>query len=87
MRGFWHRHTRGLYAGAEPLYRRSLAILEKALGSEHPYVAAGLSNLALLYTDQGNYDEAVPLYLRSLKILETAFGPEHPHEAKVLTPR
>ena len=27
------------YVGAEPLYQRALAILEKALGKEHPNVA------------------------------------------------
>ena len=33
-------NSQGRYADAEPLYRRSLAILEKALGPEHPHVAA-----------------------------------------------
>ena len=36
----------GRYAEAEPLYRRSLAILEKALGPEHPDVGTALNNLA-----------------------------------------
>ncbi len=36
----------GRYADAEPLYERSLAILEKALGPEHPEVATSLNNLA-----------------------------------------
>ena len=31
---------------AEALYGRSLAILEKALGPEHPLVAQSLNNLA-----------------------------------------
>jgi hypothetical protein len=35
-------------ADAEPLYKRSLAIAEKALGVEHPDVAAALNNLAVL---------------------------------------
>lgn len=30
---------------AEPLYKRSLAIGEKALGADHPDVALSLSNL------------------------------------------
>ncbi len=41
--------TQGDYAKAEPLYKRSLAILEKALGSDHPGVATSLNNLAALY--------------------------------------
>ncbi len=31
--------AQGRYAEAEPLYKRALAIIEKALGPEHPPVA------------------------------------------------
>ncbi len=41
--------TQGRYAEAEPLHRRALAIREKALGPDHPDVAASLNNLASLY--------------------------------------
>jgi Tetratricopeptide repeat len=41
--------NQGQYAKAEPLYQRPLAIREKALGPEHPDVAASLNNLAWLY--------------------------------------
>lgn len=37
----------GQYDEARPLYERSLAIREKALGRDHPVVADSLSNLAL----------------------------------------
>ena len=53
--------AQGRYADAEPLYRRSLAIYEKALGPERPEVALGLNNLANLYMDQGRYADAEPL--------------------------
>ena len=43
-----HR-AQGKYAEAEPLYKRALAIDEKALGSDHLDVATDLNNLALLY--------------------------------------
>ncbi len=33
----------------KPLYKRSLAINEKALGPDHPDVAVSLNNLAALY--------------------------------------
>ena len=56
--------TQGNYAEAKPLYLRSLAIREKALGPEHPRVARSLSGLAVLYLTQGNYAEAEPLYRR-----------------------
>ena len=76
--------AQGKYAEAAPLYRRSLAISEKALGPEHPDVALSLNNLALLYQTQGNYAEAAPLYRRSLAISEKALGPEHPSLAPTL---
>ena len=68
----------GRHAEAEPLYRRSLAIHEKALGPEHPNVGAALNNLAELYKSQGRYAEAEPLYRRALRIVEKALGPDHP---------
>jgi tetratricopeptide (TPR) repeat protein len=39
----------GRYADAEPLFRRALAIHEKARGPDHPRFANSLNNLALLY--------------------------------------
>ena len=69
---------------AEPLHKRSLAILEKALGPEHPAVATSLNDLAKLYRAQGHYTKAAPLYQRSLVIVEKALGPEHPHFATSL---
>ena len=68
----------GRYAEAEPLYKRSLAISEKALGPDHPDVGTSLNNLAVLYQAQGRYAEAEPLYKRSLAIREKALGPDHP---------
>ncbi len=46
------------YAEAEPLYQRSLAIGEKALGTEHPYVAQSLENYAALLREIARADEA-----------------------------
>ena len=70
--------VQGKYGEAEPLYRRSLAIREKALGSEHREVAQSLNNLAGLYHAQGKYAEAEPLFGRALAINEKALGPAHP---------
>ena len=68
----------------EPLYKRSLAIQEKALGPDHPDVGALLNNLSDLYQDQGRYADAEPLLKRSLAIKEKALGPEHPKVATSL---
>ncbi len=62
-------HDQGKYAEAKPLYLRSLAIREKALGPEHPDVAESLNNLAGLYDNQGRYAEAEPLHERPLASL------------------
>lgn len=66
----------GDYAGAEPLLRRALATREKAMGSDHPYVATSLNNLALLLFAKGDYAGAEPLLRRALAINEKALGPE-----------
>ena len=66
----------GDYAGAEPLYRRALAINEKALGQDDLYVATNLSNLANLLAAKGDYAGAEPLYRRALAINEKALGPD-----------
>ncbi|HAX74953.1 MAG TPA: kinesin, partial [Cyanobacteria bacterium UBA11372] len=74
-------YQQGKYAEAIPLAQRALAIREKALGSEHPDVAASLNNLGLLYIQMGNYAQAEPLYQRALAIREKALGSEHPDVA------
>ncbi len=73
--------AQGRYAEAEPLYKRALAIQEKALGPDHPSVAKSLNNLAELYRAQGRYEEAELRYKRALAIMEKALGPEHPDVA------
>ncbi|MEM9488469.1 MAG: CHAT domain-containing tetratricopeptide repeat protein [Myxococcota bacterium] len=72
---------KGRYDEALPLVQRSLKIREKALGPDHPDVAASLNNLAILHRSRGEYDEALPLYKRSLAIREKAQGPDHPDVA------
>lgn len=49
----------GNYTQAEPLYQRALAINEKVLSKEHPYVATILNSLALLYLAQGDITRAI----------------------------
>jgi tetratricopeptide (TPR) repeat protein len=68
---------RARYEQAELLYKRALAIQEKALGPEHPNVATSLNNLARLNDEQGRYEQAELLYKRALAIQEKVLGPEH----------
>jgi tetratricopeptide (TPR) repeat protein len=60
--------TQGRYAEAEPLYQRSLAIREKALGPEHPSVATSLENYATLLRKTEREDEAEEMEARAQAI-------------------
>jgi tetratricopeptide (TPR) repeat protein len=81
LRGHTHRTswqasfgTQGDLAGAEPLYRRSLAIYERALGPEHPNTAQSMSNLAQMLRDKGGHEESANLYRRILVVGEQILG-------------
>ena len=58
----------GRYGDAEPLYKRSLAIREKALGPDHPHVAQSLENYADLLRKTGRATEASKMEARATAI-------------------
>jgi tetratricopeptide (TPR) repeat protein len=60
--------AQGKYAEAEPLHKRALKIREKALGPEHPEVAAVCENMAELCRQIGKEDEAKKFEARARKI-------------------
>ena len=62
--------SEGRYREAEPLYQRSLAILERVLGPEHPNVATSLNNYAQLLRKKGQNAEAASMEARARAILE-----------------
>jgi tetratricopeptide (TPR) repeat protein len=68
----------GEYARAEPLYKETLRIDQKVLGSEHHITATSLNNLGELYQDMGEYAKAEPLLQEALRIYRKVLGPEHP---------
>jgi tetratricopeptide (TPR) repeat protein len=68
---------KAVYSDAEPLMRLALAIAEASYGSEHPNVAAALSNLALLLKTTGRLAETEPLMRRALLISEKNYGGNH----------
>jgi CHAT domain-containing protein/Tfp pilus assembly protein PilF len=74
----------GAYAQAEPLFRRSLEILEARRGKDHPAVASSLNLLALLSRDMGEPAKAERLFRRSVEIYEAKVGKDHPDVAAVL---
>ncbi len=61
-------YNQGKYADAEPLYKRALAIVEKALGPEHPDVAKSLENYAALLRETGRTTEATEMEARTKAI-------------------
>jgi tetratricopeptide (TPR) repeat protein len=60
--------VQGKYADAEPLYKRSLAILEKVYGPNAPSVATALSNYAQLLRATNRTGEAAELEARAAAI-------------------
>jgi tetratricopeptide (TPR) repeat protein len=74
----------GRYRDAILKWENVLEMYRKLLGTEHPYVATSLNNLASLYKSQGRYEEAEPLYRQALEMYRKLLGPEHPDVATSL---
>jgi tetratricopeptide (TPR) repeat protein len=72
------------FAEAETAERRSIAILTKASGPDHPALAASLNGLAQALRLNSRYVEVEPLYRRALAILATRVGENHPDYARTL---
>ena len=57
--------AQGRYREAEPLHKRALAIVEKALGSEHPILADVLDSYAELKHATGHPQDAAIMAARA----------------------
>ncbi len=68
----------GQPAKAIPLYRRTLADCERALGADHPNTLRSRNNLAMSYQAAGRTAKAVPLLERTLAGCERVLGADHP---------
>jgi tetratricopeptide (TPR) repeat protein len=71
-------------AKAEPLYKRSLEIREKALGPNHFEIGNTCYNWANFYIGHGDGVHAEPLLKRALAVYERSLPPDHPNVAMVL---
>jgi tetratricopeptide (TPR) repeat protein len=71
-------YTQGDHEAAEPFYKRSLAIRERALGADHPVVSTSVNNLALLYLAEGDHGAAEAFFKRCVTISEKAPRSDHP---------
>ena len=74
----WLHIDQGDYSKAEPLYLRTLDMVKRLLGEDHPTVSTSLNNLAMLYNSQGRYSEAEPLFLQALEMSKRLLGEDHP---------
>lgn len=63
---------------SESLYVRSLELIERVLGPDHPDTSLAVANLAELYEVQHKDAQAEPLYRRSLKANESRLHENHP---------
>ena len=77
-------YARGLYALAEPLYRRALSMREQLVGEAHPTSVQTLAHLASLYFRQGEFAAAEAHYQRALLIAEQLRESEQPLLVEVL---
>jgi tetratricopeptide (TPR) repeat protein len=68
----------GFHDRALELHSKARAILEAALGGEHPETLVSRNGIALDYYAAGRYGEAIALHLATLKLREAKLGPDHP---------
>ena len=74
----------GEYDDAEPHLERARLLRRRELGEEHPDTLASMSNLAILYMDQGRLEEAEPMMRETLEIMTRVLGEEHPSTLNVM---
>ena len=72
------------YEEGESHFQRSLGILNKAVGPEHPEVANTLLEYGNLLRKQGRYQEAESRYEGALKMAEKLLGLNAPLVAEIL---
>jgi tetratricopeptide (TPR) repeat protein/predicted Ser/Thr protein kinase len=66
------------------LHEQALALLEQALGPEHPEIAPILNNLGNVRFAKGEFEAAKRQYERAAALRELALGPNHPEVAASL---
>ncbi len=74
----------GKLAEAEPLLRKTLAVMVRTQGPDHPEIAVALAALSELLMRKGASKEGYELAVRSYEMDERIYGPHHPETAKSL---
>ncbi len=73
----------GKYEAARQAAERAIAISERVLGKEHPFVATLLFELADYYDDKQDFVQAILLLERALAISAKTLGDEHPRTINI----
>jgi tetratricopeptide (TPR) repeat protein len=71
-------YAQGRYGEAETMYRETLAVRQRVLGSEHPETLQTANDLAIALYAQGKYGEAEPMHRETLAVRQRVLGSEHP---------
>jgi tetratricopeptide (TPR) repeat protein len=69
---------------AAELFRKALAILDRAVSPDHPHLLPLLNSLAFVENAMGRRDEAGALHRRALTIAEARLGTAHPSYGLIL---
>ncbi|KAK3314373.1 P-loop containing nucleoside triphosphate hydrolase protein, partial [Apodospora peruviana] len=75
----------GNYSEAEKLYRQTLVLQTKLLGSEYPDTLMTMNYLAVAVRNQGKASEAEQLYRQTLALQTKVLGSEHPDTLRTMT--
>jgi tetratricopeptide (TPR) repeat protein/CHAT domain-containing protein len=70
-------YENGQFVQALDLASQARDLARRVLGDDHPYYAASLNNLGLLYKSVANYAAAEPLLREALAIRREVLGEEH----------
>lgn len=76
--------TERRYPEALEYYRRTLAIIERFCGHEHPDLVPVLNNMGIVEGRLDNYAEAAKCYRRAIEIDQQALGPRSAEMASLL---
>ncbi len=71
----------GRFPEAKSLYLSSLAIRQKLLKPNDPFLAESMNNIGALYRSWRKYSQAEGYYLRAHRIKEHIYEPDHPRMA------
>jgi serine/threonine-protein kinase len=66
------------YTGAQPLYERGLASVQRVYGTDHQGMVYTLGEIGNLHLRMGDYAKARELLQRALAVGERVMGPDHP---------